>query len=212
MKKKKLDILYEDKDIIVVSKSVHLLTISTLKEKENTLYYQVSTYLKKQNKNNKVFIVHRLDKDTSGIVVFAKNIKAKNILQDNWANVKREYIALVRGNMPSKGIIKSYLKETTTNYVYSSKTGKEAITEYEKIRNNKLYSLLKINIKTGRKHQIRVQLNDLGYPIVGDRIYNKKDKEKRLCLHAYYIAFNHPITNKLIEITTPPPDFVNLVK
>ena len=173
MKKEKLDIVYEDKYLIIVNKKSGMLTISTDKEKINTLYHQVREYLQKQNKNNKVFIIHRLDKDTSGLIMFAKSEKIKRLMQDNWSNVKREYMVVVNGNVKNnKGIIKSYLKETKTNLVYSTnnKNGKLAITEYEKIKSNKLYTLLKINLLTGRKNQIRVHLNDLGYPIVGDII------------------------------------------
>ena len=215
MKIKKLEILYEDKDIIVINKEANLLTISDGKEKENTLYYKVSSYLKKQNKNNKVYIVHRLDKDTSGIIIFAKNTKAKKILQDNWQNVRREYIAIVNGIAKDKDIIKSNLNETRTHYVYSSKKGKLAITEYERLTHNNIYSLLKIRIYTGRHHQIRVHLNDSNIPIVGDKTYsNVKNKGfRRLYLHAHYVEFNHPITKELIKIKTDyPDDFTKILK
>lgn len=213
MKKEKLDILYEDKYVIAVNKKSGLLTIGTTKERENTLYHQVLEYLKQKHKSNKVFIVHRLDKDTSGIVLFAKNENTKIKLQDNWSSVNREYIALVSGNVEKdKDIIKSYLKETKTFLVYSSndKKGKLAITEYEKICSNKNYSLLKINIKTGRKNQIRVHLNDIGYPIVGDKKYgNIKNKQiKRLCLHANKLEFIHPVTNNLIKIESKCPNSI----
>ncbi len=199
--KKKLDIVYEDKYLIVVNKEAHLLTISSAKEKEKTLYHQVSLYLKKQNKNNKVFIVHRLDKDTSGLVIFAKSPKVKTLLQNDWPNVKRMYIALVHGVVKEKEILKSYLRETNTNLVYSSKSGKEAITEYERIAYNKMYSLVRITIKTGRKHQIRVQFNDINHPLVGDKIYSKiKPQKERLYLHAYYLEFTHPITKERIAL------------
>ena len=209
MKKNRLKIIYEDKYLIVVEKPAGLLTISTSKEQENTLYHQVHEYLR--SKNTKIFIVHRLDKDTSGIVLLAKSEKVKNILQDNWENVKREYVALVNGVVKKdKDTIKSYLKETKTLLVYStndSKNGKLAITEYEKIKTNNNYSLLKINIKTGRKNQIRVQLNDIGHSIVGDRKYGKiKNKNvKRLCLHASCLEFVHPITNKIIKLESECP-------
>lgn len=116
---KKLDIIYEDKFILAVNKPHNLLTISTEKEKDKTLYHEVLTYIKK--KNQKIFIVHRLDKDTSGIVLFAKNEKIKNYLQDNWSNVQRYYVALVEGKITAKGEIKSYLKETKTLLTYSAK-------------------------------------------------------------------------------------------
>lgn len=211
MKKDKLDIVYEDKDIIVINKKPHLLTISTENEKEKTLFHQVMLYLKKKNKNNKVFIVHRLDKDTSGLIVFAKSENIKRKLQNNWENSKRGYIAVVNGILEKdKGTIKSYLMETKTLLVYStndSKIGKLAITSYEKIKENNLYTMLKIDIKTGRKNQIRVHLNDIGNSIVGDKKYGsiKRDPLRRLCLHANYLEFLHPATNKRMVFETKTP-------
>ena len=218
MKKDKLDIIYEDKYLIIVNKPSHMLTISTDNEKEKTLFHKVLLYEKRKNKNNKVFIVHRLDKDTSGLVLFAKNIEVKNKLQNTWDKVKRGYVAVVIGQTKDKEILKSYLMETKTFLVYSTndqKNGKLAITEYKKLVSNKKMSLLKIKIKTGRKNQIRVQLNDNGNPIVGDKKYGnvKFDPLRRLCLHANYLEFNHPITNeKLLFDTNIPKEFINLVK
>ncbi len=209
MKKEKLKIIYEDKDIIVIDKLPGLLTISTDNFNEHNLYYQVSEYLKKQNKNNKVFIVHRLDKDTSGLIMFAKNMHVKKLLQDNWHDVKREYLAIVSGIVKKdRSTIKSYLKETKTNLVYStnSSNGKLAITKYEKLKSNNKYTLLKINILTGRKNQIRVHLSELGYPIVGDKKYHGI-KADRLYLMAYKLTFSHPITKKLIELELPYPSY-----
>ena len=208
MKKKKLKILYEDHDLIVVLKEAGILTISDGIH-DNTLYRSVSDYVKKQNKNNKIFVVHRLDKDTSGLVIFAKNMVAKNKLQANWLDVERGYLAIVNGQIKKeKATLISYLKESKTHLVYSVKHGGEkAITEYETIKSNKLYSLLKINIKTGKKNQIRVQLNDLGYPLVGDKKYGKiKNKSvNRLCLHAYYLKFKQPLTNAEIILRSEYP-------
>ncbi len=208
---KKIVILYEDKDLIAVSKPAKLLTISTDKEKTHTLYQEVSAYVKKQHPKNKVFIVHRLDRDTSGIVVFAKNEKMKQILQAEWQEraLVREYIAIVTGAMPmKKGIIKNYLYEDKTLYVRATsdpKRGKLAITEYEVLAKNKKYSLVKIHIKTGRKNQIRVHLKDLGYPIVGDKKYgDKKTSVGRLLLHASYLKLLLP-NGKVLEITARLP-------
>lgn len=147
---KKLDIIYEDKFILAVNKPHNLLTISTEKEKDKTLYHEVLTYIKK--KNQKIFIVHRLDKDTSGIVLFAKNEKIKKSLQDNWSNVQRYYVALVEGKITAKGEIKSYLKETKTLLTYSAKEGKFAHTKYEPIMISNKCTLLNIQILTGRKN------------------------------------------------------------
>ena len=118
MTKKKLKILYEDKYLIIINKPSGLLTIATTKEKEKTLYHQVYEYLKQKNKNNKVFIVHRLDKDTSGIVVFAKDIQSKAFLQNNWDKFKRKYVAVVHGHTKEKDILKNYLMETKTHLTY----------------------------------------------------------------------------------------------
>lgn len=217
MKKNKLDIVYEDKWVIVVNKPAHLLTISTDKESERTLFHEVLMYEKRKNKNNKIFIVHRLDKDTSGLVLFAKSLEIKNKLQDNWDKFKRCYVAVVHGNVKEKDVIKSYLAETKTLLVYETKDknkGKLAITEYRKIKENKHYSLVDINIKTGRKHQIRVQFNNIGSSIVGDKKYGieKDDPLRRLCLHANYLEIIHPINNKKISFTLDiPKSFFRLV-
>ena len=215
MKKDKLNIIYEDKDIIVINKPTHLLTISTENEKERTLFHKVYLYLKKKNKNNKVFVVHRLDKDTSGLIVFAKSEIVKKKLQNNWDKSIRNYVAVVNGNiLKEKDTLRSYLKETKTLLVYSTndKSGDLAITSYQKIMSNKEYSLLSINIKTGRKNQIRVQLNDIGHSIVGDKKYGiKKDPLRRLCLHANYLEFNHPITDKRMSFDIDIPNtFISL--
>ena len=203
-KKDKLDILYEDKYIIVVNKPHNLLTVSTDKVRDNTLYRKVSEYVKKQHKSNKIFIVHRLDKDTSGIIIFAKTEEAKRLLQNNWDDTKREYIALVEGKVIGTQTIKSYLKETKTLYTYSTndcKNGKLAITKYKSILSTKEYSLLNIEILTGRKNQIRVHMKDINHPIVGDKKYDsKKNPIRRMCLHASSGKFKHPIFNNEVEI------------
>ena len=203
-KNDKLKILYEDKTLIVISKPSGLLTIGTNKENNNTLYRKVSEYVKKQHKSNKIFIVHRLDKDTSGIIVFAKTEPVKRILQRNWDKTKRKYIALVEGKINQKDIIKNYLAETKTLRTYitnDKKIGKLAITKYQPIKSNKEYTLLDIEILTGRKNQIRVHMEDINHPIVGDKKYNsKKNPIRRMCLHATYLEFIHPITNKKVII------------
>lgn len=211
------DILYEDNYIIVVNKPAGLLTISTAKEKEKTLYHYVSSYLKEKNKSNKVFIVHRLDKETSGVVVFAKDEKTKNMLQKDWNSLVsvREYTAVVHGLMPKKSDrLEDKLLETKTNLVYITKKqeGKEAITNYKVIKENSKYSLLKINIETGRKNQIRVQLENIENPIVGDNKYGEKDGMKRLYLHANKLKMFYPIMKKEIEFKTEVPvEFKHLI-
>lgn len=202
--KKKLDILFEDKNLIIINKKGGLPTIKSDNCNDN-LYSQVFDYLHK--KNQRVFVVHRLDRDTSGIVVFAKNEKVKNTLQDNWDDVTRNYIAVVHGKTKEKDTITSYIKETKTLLSYSSKdkTGKFAKTTYEKIMENKQYSLLKINIQTGRKNQIRLHMKDNNTPILGDRKYGKKDGYRNMMLLANEIIFKHPITKEVIHIDLKIP-------
>lgn len=209
---KKLNIIYEDKDLIIVEKEANLLTIKDNKG-HKSLYEEVSNYVKKQNKNNKIFIVHRLDKETSGLVLFAKSMKVKQYLQNNWSDVYREYVAIVEGHMPKMNDqLINYLKETKTYQVYISKEGQKAITNYEVIRENKKYSFLKINIETGRKNQIRVQLSYLGNPILGDKKYGTKNNSlNRLALHANKLIFVHPKTHtKIIVESKIPMEFNNL--
>ena len=186
--KKKLNILYEDKHLIAVYKKEGLPTIKSNNHKFN-LYSEVYEYLHK--KNQRVFVVHRLDVDTSGIVLFAKSEKSKNLLQKDWENVYREYISIVHGITKEKDIIKSYIKETTTLYSFSckGKDGKYAETHYERINYNEKYSMLKINIITGRKNQIRVHMKDNNTPIVGDKKYGIKDNFKNMFLLANKLNF-----------------------
>ncbi|MBP3635075.1 MAG: RluA family pseudouridine synthase [Bacilli bacterium] len=213
-----IDIIYEDKNIIVINKPCGLLTISTDKEKVKTLYHLVYEYVKKINKNNKIFIVHRLDKDTSGIVMFAKSEKIKNMYQDNWNEIvkERRYYAIINGKMNKKeGTIKSYLKENNNHIVYSVKNkneGKLAITDYKVLKENHNQSLLDINIKTGRKNQIRVHMRENNTPILGDSKYGIKEKStKRMYLHAYKLELMDPITKKIIIFETGIPNEFNIL-
>lgn len=214
----KVEILYEDDDMIGVLKPGGLLTIATASETQNTLYHQVLEYVKQTNKNNKIFIVHRLDKDTSGIVVFAKSERVKEILQNNWDKLvsRRGYIAIVHGITREEETIKTWLKETKTYRVFSSfknNGGKEAITCYKKIKSNDEYSLLDIEIKTGRKNQIRVHMKDINHPILGDTKYGIEDKFKKMYLCAYVLELKHPITKKDVVIKIGIPlEYKKLVK
>ena len=215
---KKLDIIYEDKNYLVVNKPSGLLTVATDKEKEKTLYHEVREYAKSITKSNYIYIVHRLDKDTSGIVVFAKNEKVKRQLQDNWNNLvkERKYIAIVEGQTPKeKDRLENYLKETSTNHVYvvNYKTDTLAITNYEVVSKNNKYSKLNITIETGKKNQIRSQLANIGNPIVGDKKYSENYKGiKRLMLHASRIVFIDPISKKeMVFETSIPKEFNKLM-
>lgn len=208
---KNIDIIYEDKDIIVINKPSGLLTVATEKEKNKTAYHLVMEYLKKKNKNNRIFVIHRLDKDTSGIIMFAKNERAKHLYQDNWNDIvkKRCYYAVIDGKMQNKeGTIKSYLKENG-NMVYSVKdrSGKLAITEYKVLKERKNISLLDINLRTGRKNQIRVHMKENKTPILGDLKYGKKSKLiNRLALHAYKLELINPVTKKLLTFEASMPN------
>jgi len=219
--KNNLNIIYEDDDLIVINKPYGLLSIATEKEKEYTLYHFVSNYLKTKNKNNKVYIIHKLDKDTSGVVIFAKNLKTKNLFQNNWDELIRNrcYYAIINGNLDKKeGTIKEYLIENDKSFmVYSTpnkKEGKLAITEYKVLKENKNYSLLDINIKTGRKNQIRVAMKNLGTPIVGDKKYgDRKSLINRMALHQYKLELFDPRTNKKIMFKAEmPTSFKKLIK
>lgn len=215
MQKKKLDIIYEDKYLIIINKPSGILTISRDNRNDKNLYDEVKEYVKKQNPKNKIFIVHRLDKDTSGLIIFAKNEKVKRILQTNWTKVKRYYYAVVNGIVKENNHLENYLLETKTHDVIITKDKKKgilAITNYEVMEYNKKYTLLNIEIKTGRKNQIRVQLANIKHPIVGDKKYGNKEKMP-LCLQAYRLEFLHPITNKNIEIEIKlPKNLENLIK
>ena len=213
-----LDILYEDEYLIAINKPCGLLSISNDKEKIVTAYRMISDYVKSNNKKNYIFVVHRLDQDTSGVLLFCKNEKIRDKMQENWNNIvkKRGYIAIVDGKITGNGTIHTFLMEDRRQFVYSSKNGigKEAITHYSSIKNNNKYSMLQVFIDTGRRNQIRVHLSERGYPIVGDKKYRcKTNPIKRLCLHANMLEFTHPVSKKIVSIKCDvPSEFRKLVK
>lgn len=209
-----LSILYEDHDILVVDKVNGLLTVSTEKVKENTAFYLLNEYVRKGNSKsrNRVFIVHRLDRETSGVLVFAKNEPAKRYLQDTWEDVKKTYYAVVHGSLPKKeDVITSYLAENRAHKMYSvedPKKGKLARTGYKVLKESKQYSLLEIDLITGRKNQIRVHFSELGCPVVGDKRYGEKEKGiKRLALHAASLTIAHPATKERMTFETKVPAY-----
>jgi RluA family pseudouridine synthase len=217
---KGLSILYEDHDILVVDKACGLLTISTDKVKENTAYYLLNSYVKKGNQKsrNRVFIVHRLDRETSGILVFAKHENAKRFLQDEWHKFTKKYYAVVDGTLSrNEGVITSYLAENSAHKMYSVKNpekGKLSKTGFKVLRESKKYSLLEVDLLTGRKNQIRVHFAENGFPVAGDKRYGKNEKGiKRLTLHAASLTIVHPNTKEEMTFETPvPPYFKSLVK
>lgn len=207
-----VNLVFEDDDLIVVNKNAGLLTIATDKEKRKTVYSILSNYLKADNKDNKIFIVHRLDRETSGLMMFAKNEKMQKLLQESWKQTiaERSYLAVINDKLEdTEGTISSYLFESKAFIVYSTQDperGQKAITHYTTLKNNEQYSLLKVNLETGRKNQIRVHLQDLKHPIVGDKKYGSTSNPiGRLGLHAWVLAFTHPITKKKIRFETSIP-------
>lgn len=213
-----LDILYEDDYLVVINKPSGLLSISNDKEKDITAYRMVSDYVKSSNKRKYIFVVHRLDQDTSGILMFCKDEKIRDKMQANWNKVvkKRGYIAIVEGKINGSGTFHTFLMEDRNQFVYSSKNGhgKEAITHYNVIKNNRDYSLIQVFIDTGRRNQIRVHFSENNHPIVGDKKYGCKNNPiKRLCLHANILEFIHPISKKMISIKCDiPNEMKTLVK
>ena len=205
-------ILHEDRDIIVVDKEAGLLTMGTDREKTATAFYRLTDYVRKGNPKSRerVFIVHRLDREVSGVLVFARSVTAKKTLQDQWDHVEKHYLALVSGSPKEpEGTFRSYLVENGVHKVYSTtdpKLGKLSRTAYKVLGYEQGVSLLDINLLTGRKHQIRVHLAENNLPIVGDKKYGAKHPgSQRLALHAKSIAFKHPYDGKRCFFDTQIP-------
>lgn len=217
---RRLKIVYEDDDIIVVNKGYGLLSMGTDRVKDGTAYSILRDYLKWKDPRNMLFIVHRLDRDTSGLMVFAKTQESKEQLQHNWNNmvISRKYLAVVEGTPePAEGEVRSYLAENSRYEVYSTdnpEEGQLAVTRYTTLRSRNGYSLMEVSLDTGRKNQIRVHMKDLGHPIAGDRRYGAKSSPiKRMALHAQTLRFVHPVTRKDMNFSTPIPiSFEKMVK
>jgi len=207
-----LAILYEDADIIVIDKPAGLLTIATDKEKSETAYFILTDYVRKGSARSRarVFIVHRLDRDTSGFLVFAKTFASKTTLQEDWATTEKHYLAIVHGKPVKKAdTITSYLAENKVHRVYStmnSRQGRLASTGYKVLKEAKGMTLLDVHLLTGRKNQIRVHLADIGHPVVGDKKYgDAKGARARLALHAWTLSFVHPVSGQRMTLVAPPP-------
>lgn len=207
-----LPIIFENDELIVINKPSGLLSIASDTEKSRTAYRMVTDYLQQKDRHSRVFVVHRLDEDTSGVLVFAKNPKIRDLLQKQWSDIvlSRGYYAIVEGKMEKKtDTLIDYLKENSLNLVYISndkKSGKKSITKYTVLKENKNYSLLDVHIDTGRKNQIRVQLGERGHYVIGDDKYGQPSNPiLRLGLHAYELIFIHPITNKKYIFKAPIP-------
>ena len=212
-----LPIIYEDDDLIVINKPTGLLSIASDKEKCSTVFRMLTDYVQQKDKHNRIFIVHRLDEDTSGVLMVVKNPKLKELFMNNWNDLvkKRGYFAIVEGHMENEsGTLKSYLKKNAQNMMYSSKDkdGQFSVTHYKTIKEIENYSLLDVNIDTGRKNQIRVHLFEHHHSVIGDDKYGEPSNPiSRLGLHAYELDIIHPITKKLMKFCAPmPTEFKNM--
>ena len=209
----KVKIVYEDDHIIVVDKKPGVLTMSTGREGEQTAYSVMMEHVRRRNKNNRIFIVHRLDRDTSGLLLFAKSEEIQEILQERWNEnvIRRQYVGVVEGEMEqAEGQIVSWLTENPKSLKMQASPvdngGKFAVTHYKTLTSSNGYSLVECELETGRKNQIRVHMSDLGHPVVGDHKYGASgDPMRRLGLHAYMLCFVHPVTGKHMKFETPVP-------
>jgi 23S rRNA pseudouridine1911/1915/1917 synthase len=208
-----LPIIYEDDDIVAIDKPAGLLSTATEREKGRTSYRLVSDYVTQKDPSARIFVVHRLDEDTSGVLIFAKNWEVREALQNNWQQCvhNRAYYAIVEGaDIPDHGLLKDYLAQDNFQLVYVTRNtsiGKLAITEYQKIGATKDYALLDVHLQSGRKNQIRVQLGHIGHFVIGDDKYGEpSDPLKRLGLHAYELDFVNPLNQKEYKISAPIPE------
>lgn len=206
-----LKILYEDAYIIVVEKKEGLLSVATERQKERTAQHILNEYVKRIHRGNRIYVVHRLDRETSGIMMYAKDEKTQHTLRDNWHDLVRDrrYVAIVAGDMgQDEGTVRSWLTDRKL-YVSSSPVddgGKYSVTHYHTIKRANGFSLLELNLETGRKNQIRVHMQSLGHPVVGDERYGcEVNPLGRLALHAFKLCFYHPVTHEWMEFETPYP-------
>jgi 23S rRNA pseudouridine1911/1915/1917 synthase len=213
-------IVYEDEALLVIDKPEGLLSIATDTEKIKTAYFQLNEYLKERDpaKKERIFIVHRLDRETSGLLIFAKTESVKRRLQHGWADADKQYFAVIEGVPKEKErTLGSYLNETASHLVYeerSSGKAKYAMTRYTVLKSGRKYSLVEVGIDTGRKHQIRVQLSSIGHPVAGDKKYGAETNPlKRLALHASRLSISHPLDGKRIQFESKAPrEFFSLIE
>ena len=213
-----LRIVFEDPYIIVIEKQAGMLSIATALEKELAAYIILSEHVKKRDSKNRIFVVHRLDRETSGVMMFAKSEEVKQALQNAWKEVvlERSYAVVVEGLVSKdQGTITSWLKENKALCMYSSRIpndGQKAVTHYQVIKKNNSYSLLEVKLETGRKNQIRVHMQDIGHSVIGDKKYGGgKSPINRLGLHARVLAFRHPVTGEEVRFESQiPKGFLNL--
>jgi 23S rRNA pseudouridine1911/1915/1917 synthase len=207
-----IKIFFEDASLLVIEKPTNLLSIASEAEPEKTAYFQLTDYLRQSHTRSKerVWIVHRLDRETSGLMVFAKTSEAKETLQKNWDTFEKKYEAVVEGHLPQEsGTFESDLDESNPFKVFirpASSLTRHAITHYRLLKKNRHCSLVELTLETGRRHQLRVQLSAVGCPIVGDEKYGAKtDPAKRLGLHSCFLRFPHPLSKQELLFTCPLP-------
>lgn len=217
----RLQLVYEDDDVIVINKGYGLLSVGTQSHrKEESAYSILRDYVKTQDPRNKLYVVHRLDRDTSGLMMFAKSEEAQETLRHNWNNMvlDRLYVALLEGYVKEdSGFVKSHLAENSQFVVYSTENpeeGKLALTRFRVLKRGNGLSLVEFSLDTGRKNQIRVHSSEMGHPISGDRKYGARESRlNRLCLHARTLRFAHPVTRKDMRFELPVPSrFLDAVK
>lgn len=204
-------LVYEDRWLVVVEKNIGILSMAAGHSSLNVKAV-LDDYFQKTHQKCRAHVVHRLDRDTSGLMVYAKDIETEQILEHNWHDIvyDRRYVAVVSGEMESDGgTVESWLKDNKAYVTYSSPTdngGKYAVTHYHVIDRTTEHSLVEYKLETGRKNQIRVHSADLGHPVCGDVKYgNGDDPIHRLCLHAFLLCFTHPMTGEPMEFETPIP-------
>lgn len=205
-------LLYEDEHLIVVNKPAKLLSVASDKEKVRTAYHMVTDYVKSRRVDDRIYVIHRLDRDTSGVLMFARDPETKELFQTRWNDIitRRGYLAVVEGTpKPDRNTIRSHLVETATHLSFSGSPGpnaKEAVTSYQVIKAGKGYALLDISIETGRKNQIRVHMKESGHPVAGDKQYGARTNPiGRLCLHASELSFTHPATGAAVTFKAKMP-------
>lgn len=211
-------LLYEDEHLIVVNKPAKLLSVANDKEKTRTAYHMVTDYVKARRVDDRIFVIHRLDRDTSGVLMFARDAETKELFQARWNELvtRRGYLAVVEGvPKPDRDTIRSYLVETDTHLSFSGAPGKgakEAVTSYQVVKAGNGYALLDISIETGRKNQIRVHMKEKGCPVAGDKQYGARTNPiRRLCLHANELSFTHPATGESVTFKAKMPRDFNRV-
>ena len=214
-----IKVYFEDATLIVIDKPSNLLSIASEAEQEKTAYFQLTDYVRQGNPlaKERVWIVHRLDRETSGLMVFAKTAEAKETLQSNWESAQKRYFAVAEGHLKAdSGVFASYLDETSPYRVFSvpqTETTRHAVTHYKVLKQGKGRTLVELTLETGRRHQIRVHLKDAGCPIVGDVKYGAKtDPAKRLGLHSCALKIKHPLTGRELSFESRlPAELVKLV-